>query len=484
MQEEKAEFGQLQNLLSKVGEGLDQYLKFEHPDALSSNQNWHKILEEPLPLDGVGIDQVTQQLVDVIIPNGSAIPNPGFSGYITTGATTVSALASTAASIASPQRYMVTAFNYLEELTLQWLAQMFGLGSMEGVYSSGGSVANLIALGGARQHAFEKIGIDPGLEGVSKPVRVYASEECHHTIQRSCGVLGVGRNSVQSIPVDRNGRMQADQLKQCIKEDIANGILPMAVVGNAGTTNTGAIDPLQEIGSIARKYGIWFHVDGAYGLPGILDDRIKHLYQGLELADSVIIDPHKWLGASVGVAATFVKDREILKRAFTQEPATYLEGSVGSGDNTDPEIEHSIDSFGIPYFEYGVELSAPCRGIVVWAMLKEIGSQGMKQRIIRHNDMASLLASIVKKHPNLELLNEPTLSICCFRYISPEIENLDQFNRNLHRILVRQNKYMPTTTEVNGKLAIRPCFIGARHEIDQIEGLVASIIKIGQELAQ
>lgn len=479
---EQAETGRLQQLLSQIGAGLDQYLKFEHPDALRSKDNWEDFLNIPLPENGVGIDQVTRDLVNQIIPNGSPVPKSGFSAFITTGAASASILASTAASMASPQRYMITAFNFLEELSLQWLTEMFGLKNMQGVYSSGGSVANLIALGGARQHAFEKIGQDPAAEGVDRTVSIYASEECHHTIQRSGGVLGVGRRAIKLIACDSNGRMRVDKLKQAIKEDEAAGILPMAVVANAGTTNTGSIDPLQAIGELAKEHSIWYHVDGAYGLPGILDSNVSHLYQGLELADSVIVDPHKWLGASVGIAATFVGDRQLLYRAFTQEPSDYLEGSVEQSDISAPAVEHSLDDFGIPYFDYGVELSAPCRGVVVWALIREIGVEGLRQRIRRHNQMARRLSQLVNAHPKLEVLSEPTLSICCFRYHPAHIDDVDRFNQRLHRRLVRENEYMPSTTRVRGQLALRPCYIGARAHPDQVDALIDSVVRIGNEL--
>ncbi len=482
MSAEHAETGRLQKLLSQIGAGLDQYLKFEHPDALHSKDNWKDFLNIPLPQHGVGIDQVTKEIVDHIILNGSPVPKPGFSGFITTGATSVSTLASTAASIASPQRYMITAFNFLEELSLQWLASMFGLKSMKGVYSSGGSVANLIALGGARQHAFETIGQDAGADGVNRAVRIYASEECHHTIQRSGGVLGVGRRAIKLIACDKRGRMRVDKLKQTIREDEASGILPMAVVANAGTTNTGAIDPLQAIGEITKEHSIWYHVDGAYGLPGILDEKVTHLYQGIELADSVIVDPHKWLGASVGIAATFVHDRQMLYRAFTQEPSDYLEGSVEQNNGPAPGVGHSLDDFGIPYFDYGVELSAPCRGVVVWALIREIGVDGIRQRIKRHNEMARHLAAYAGEHPKLEVLSEPTLSICCFRYLPSRSHDIDAFNQRLHRRLIRENEYMPSTTRVRGKLALRPCYIGARADRSQVDALVNSVLRIGTKL--
>jgi aromatic-L-amino-acid decarboxylase len=253
-------------------------------------------------------------------------------------------------------------------------------------------------------------------------------------------------------------------------------------VANAGTTNTGAIDPLEAIGAIAAEHAIWFHVDGAYGLPGILDEQVSPLFQGLELADSVIVDPHKWLGAPVGIAATFVRDRNILYRAFTQEPADYLEGSVEQESSSAPSIEHSLDDFGIPYFDFGVELSAPSRGVVVWALIREIGVQGIRQRVKRHNAMARSLARFAAQHPSLEVLSEPTLSICCFRYVSPHITDLNQFNQKLHRRLVRENEYMPSTTRVRGQLALRPCYIGARAEESQVEGLLESVLRIGKEL--
>ncbi|MDT8419293.1 MAG: pyridoxal-dependent decarboxylase [Desulfuromonadales bacterium] len=482
MSKEHAETGNLQRFLAQVGAGLDQFLKFEHPDSLHPDRNWREYLDIPLPQHGVGIEQVAQELLNQIIPNGSPVPRPGFSSFITTGATTASTLASTAASVASPQRYMHTAFNFLEELSLQWLAEMCGIRNMQGVYSSGGSVANLVSLGGARQSAFEKTGHDPSANGVDRPVSVYASEECHHTIQRSCGVLGIGRHAVKLIPCDNEGRMRPDLLRRAIKEDRSDGRLPVAIVANAGTTNTGAIDPIQELGEIAVENSIWFHVDGAYGLPGILDGRISHLYQGLELADSVIVDPHKWLGASVGVAATFVRDRQVLYRAFTQEPADYLEGSVEHSEAAEVVIEHSLDDFGIPYFDFGVELSSPCRGVVVWALIREIGVEGMRQRVIRHNTMARYLARCAKEHPNLQVLSEPTLSICCFRYVSPDITDLDAFNQRLHRRLIRENEYMPSTTRVKGTLALRPCYVGARAHQSQVDGLLDAVLRIGQEL--
>ncbi len=482
MTKDAAETGQMQALLTQLGADLDSFLRFEHPDALQPGRDWRAQLDRPLPQQGVGMAGVMDELLRHVVPNGSSVPRPGFSSFITTGATTAATVAATAAGVAAPQRYGHMAFNFLEALSLDWLAELCGLKGMQGVYSSGGSVANLLALGAARQRAFERLGRDPAAQGVDRPVAVYATAEAHHTIQRSCGVLGLGRQAVRAVACDAQGRMRTEDLQRALAADREAGVLPMAVVANAGTTNTGAIDPLQAIGEIAHGQGIWFHVDGAYGLPGILDARVAPLYRGLELADSAIVDPHKWLGAAVGVAATYVRDRELLRRAFTQEPAHYLEGSVAKAADA-PGIEHSMDDFGVPYYDYGVELSAPSRGVVVWALLREIGVAGMTDRIRRHNDMASWIAQVAREHPHLELLLEPTLSICCFRYVAPGVADLDTLNQRLHRRLTRENRNMPSTTVVNGHLALRPCFVGARSTQVQAEDLVADVLRIGAELA-
>ncbi|MDO3721908.1 aminotransferase class V-fold PLP-dependent enzyme [Marinobacter sp. chi1] len=475
---DQAECGNLSELSALLGQQLDAYLKFESPDAMRHPETWRGALDRPLPEQGVGAAGVLSELSEWVIPNGSQIPRPGCTSFITTGATTMGALATLAGAIASPQRMGLTAFNLLEEVSLDWMARMFDLpADMKGVYSSGGSVANLVALGGARQAAFEAIGIDPARDGVSRPCRIFASAECHHSVQRAAAVLGMGRQSVCKVATDDQGRMRPDALKQQLREDQQSDRLPVAVVANAGSTNRGAIDPLRVIGDIAKAHGLWFHVDGAYGLPGILDPRVAPLYDGLELADSTIVDPHKWLGAPVGIGATYVRDRELLNRAFTQEAATYLEGSlIGEG------ITHSMDNLGIPYADMGVELSAPARGTVVWALIREIGLEGMRERICRHNDMARHVAERVQAHPNLELVSAPTLSIIGFRYIDENEPDLNELNRKIHRRMVQRGNAIPSTTVVNGILAIRPCFVGARTTMKEADELVDEALSAGQYL--
>ncbi len=478
MNTDKADCGNITPLLNKLGEYLDQYQRFEHGDAMQRYESWLCTLNQPVPQQGVGIEKLMEEIGVTLIPNGSQIPNPGCTSFITTGATNAGVLATLAGSVASPQRLGLTAFNYLEELSLQWMADMFELPEhMKGVYSSGGSVANLVALGAARQSAFEKLGKDPARDGVNMPCRIYTTSACHHTVHRAAAVLGMGRDSVVSIASDTQGRMMPNVLMKQLARDKDSGVLPVAIVANAGTTSTGAIDPLKLIGKLAHEYGIWFHVDGAYGLPGILDPQVRDQYDGLELADSVIVDPHKWLGAPVGIGATFVRDRGLLHRAFTQQVSDYLEGSFAND-----KAENSMDSGGIPYYDFGVELSSPSRGAVVWALIREIGHEGLKERICRHNAMARYVAEQAHAHPNLEVVQEPTLSIACIRYVSEDWLDLDYLNKLIHREMVRKGISIPSTATINGKLAIRPCFIGARTTWQHAEELIEQIIAAGERI--
>jgi aromatic-L-amino-acid decarboxylase len=480
MEHDAAETGAFDQYLARLGPQLDAFLRFDHGDAAERQDAWTAALDGPLPENGIGVDAVADELERTVIPNGAAMSHPRFYGWITTGPSTIAAVTAAASMVAAPQRYTITAFNHLEELSLQWLAQLCGLPEhMRGVYSSGGSVANLVALGAARQFAFEQRGVDPAADGVgTAQVAVYTSVEAHHSVHRSAAVLGLGRSSVRAVPVDDRQRMDVDALAAMIETDVAAGVLPVAVVAAAGTTNTGAVDPLLAAGEVARGHGIWFHVDGAYGLVGVLDDRVAPLYDGLELADSAIVDPHKWMGAPVGIAATFVRDRALLHRAFTQGPSDYLEGAFADAD----DVEVSVDSMGIPYGDLGVELSAPSRGVVVWGILREIGAAGMRARVRRHNDFARFVAEEARAHPRLEVLTEPVLSICCFRYTDPAIEDLDAFNARLLRRLVRDTDHVPSSTVVNGRFAIRPCFLSPRTTHDDVADLVESVIAIGDEL--
>ena len=420
-------------------------------------------------------------LAEVVIPNGLRNGHPGFAGWVTTAPTTSSTTAHLAAAVAGAQRWWVQAFNDLEEISLRWLAELLDIPpTWQGTYCSGGSVANLIGLAAARQHAFERHGIDPAADGLPPANwRVYAGSEVHHVVNRAAAVLGLGRRSVTTLPVDRAQRMDLAALENALSRDAAEGTIPVAIVATAGTVNTGAVDPISDIVEIARRYGTWVHVDGAYGLFGRLDPEVAPLFDGLENADSAAVDPHKWLAAPLGCGATFVRDRGVLGRALTLEPAEYLEGSTPPG-----QLESPFDDLGFTYHDFNVAQSAPSRGAAVWAILSEIGSAGMRDRVVRHNGFARRVAALAHADPHLEVLAPPTLSICCFRHTAPGTEtDLDSLNEEIARRLRSEGDVVPSTTRVGGSVAIRPCFINPRTRQYDVDLLVRRVREIGDELA-
>lgn len=480
---ERARAGQLASSAHGVIEALERFLEFEGPDPVTERPAWMARLDEPLPAAGAGADAVLELLAEVVVPNGLRTGAPGFCGWVTTMPPTVPAIAGFAASIASPQKWWLSPGNFLEKLAIDWLAQLIGLSSSStGVLVSGGALANYIGLGAARQHAGERLGIDPANDGVYAlpSPRVYASENVHHVVLRALGMLGLGRRALVRVPSQRRGGIDTAALARAIDDDRASGATPIAVVASAGDVNTGAIEPIDELRRIAHERALWIHVDGAYGGFAVIDDRVRDRFGDLAAVDSVAIDPHKWLAAPVGCGAAFVRDGALLSRAFALEPAHYIDFKGHPGEPTS-----TFERIGFGNADHGVEQSSPSRGVAVWAALKEIGADGMRARVARHLDCARRVAERVRAHPDLELLAEPVLSICCFRYHPPEVRDsgtLERMNRAILRAVQSHGRVLPSHTRVHNKLAIRPCFIGPRATLEQADAVVDEVLAAARDL--
>jgi len=346
-------------------------------------------------------------------------------------------------------------------------------------------------LGAARQFAGERQGVDPardGLGGKWRP-RIYASTQVHHCIYRAAAILGLGRAAVLTIDTDDSLRLSVADLRRRIIEDIENGCTPIAVVASTGTINSGAVDPIPEIGELCHELGIWFHIDGAYGLLGVLDPEVAHLYGDLSIADSMVVDPHKWLATSMGCGGIYVRDENLLARAFTLESAVYVEGSQPIYSNNAP-IESQFDDFGYAFHHFGVEHSLPSRGVEVWAVLKEIGAKGVKARVCRHNQYARRLAECIKSSSDLELLAPVILSTCCFRYVPKALKDredqlamnmLNQLNRVILGRVRARGRCMPSATWIRDLFAIRSCFINPRSTTLDVDALADEVRICGIE---
>jgi aromatic-L-amino-acid/L-tryptophan decarboxylase len=473
---------------------LEQFTRFDQPEQTALQRAiWSAQLDESLPQVGAGSQAVLTALQNIVIPNGLQVGAPGFSGWVATMPTTIPTAAHLAATIAGPLCVGVQAFNLLEAVALRWLADLLGLPSTyRGIFTPGGSIANLIGLGAARQYAAEQLGRDPardGLEGLPKP-RIYASAEVHHCIHRAAAVLGLGRQAVVPIPTDDCFRIDVDALHQRLKQDLATGCTAIAIVATAGTTNTGAIDPIADLIALCREQGIWLHIDGAYGLLGVLDPDVAPLYGDLSAVDSLVVGPSKWLATSMGYGSIFVRDGNLLERAFTLEDAVYLENSQPIYA-TDTPMTSQFDDFGYVFHPFGVEHSLPSRGVELWAVLKEIGVEGVKTRIRRHNKYARYLAERIRQSENLELLAPVTLSTCCFRY-RPNLlrertdqaatEILNQLNRQVLGRMRARGRCMPSATTIGNAFAIRPCFVNPRTSLEDVDAYVDETENCGTEV--
>jgi glutamate/tyrosine decarboxylase-like PLP-dependent enzyme len=303
-------------------------------------------------------------------------------------------------------------------------------------------------------------------------------------VGRALGVLGLGRRSLSEIPLDRQGTIDLDRLQAALDADAAAGRTQVALVGCAGDVNLGRVDPIADLARIARERGIWLHVDGAYGGWGVLDDRVCKRFGDVATYDSFAIDPHKWLAAPVGTGAAIVRDGDILARAFEVETGAYdreRQVPVGVGDTGSP-----FDELGIGTPDTGVDFSAPARGLAVWAILSEIGSDGVRERIVRHNDCARRVAERVRACEKLELLAEPVLSICCFRYRPcgwSDEGRLDALNKAILDGIRARGRTVTSSTRVGERFAIRPCFINPRSTLADADALVDEVLAVGQRLA-
>lgn len=478
----------LTETMSTILPALDAFNRFEEPDRSSVRSEWLPLLDEPLPERGVGADRVMELMRDVLIPRGLRVGHPGFTAWVTTAPSTTASAGHLAAAVASAQRWWLQPGNHLDTMAVRWLIALLGFpDSYVGTFTSGGSTANLVGLGGARQHAAEKLGLDASLDGIGAipEPRVYASSETHHVVTRAMGVLGLGRANLRQVELDAGRRADLRHLEALIREDLAAGRTPVAVVGNAGDVNTGIVDPLPEMAAIAHEHDIWFHVDGAYGGWGMLDERVEAAYGDRGRYDSFAVDPHKWLAAPVGTGLAVCRDGELLGRAFTIEPGAYdRERNQVADPVGDAESPWGALGAGTP--DWGVDFSTPNRGIPVWAVLKEIGAEGVRERIRRHNDFARIVAARARAEAELELLAEPELSIVCFRYRPAgwdEGERLDRLNAEILAELRRVGRSLPSSTNVDGRFAIRACYINPRNDREHVELLVDDVLEIGRRLA-
>ncbi len=418
-----------------------------------------KKLGATLPLNG----EPLEKLIDdcrTIIENSRHNGHPRFFGYVASPATAPGAFGDL---IASALNANVTSWRSgpaateIEHTVISWLASLIGYGSSErpahGLLTSGGSMANLTALLIAHR---AKSSSEVAWHGLwnSAPMIVYASEQIHMSIPKAADILGLGRAQVRLIPTDDAFRMNVEQLRRAVAEDLKDGLKPFCVVGSAGTVNTGAVDSLASIAEVAREFDLWFHIDGAYGALAALDETKRPLFDGLELADSISLDPHKWLYVPIDSGCLLFRDADRARAAFSFAGADYI------------KVHEQNPEEAFAFWDYGPELSRRFRALKIWLTLRYFGSNRIARAITEDNATAAYLGEQVDGANDFELLAKPELSICCFRYVPPDFQErlktdesinakLDHLNTDIMNHVQRGGRAYLSSATLNGKFALR-----------------------------
>ena len=432
----------------------------------------------PVPHEGMpplpALEQAAQLLFEHSLFNG----HPRFWGYITSSAAPLGALADLLAAAVNPNVGAWTLSplaSTIEAQTIRWLGELIGFPAGGGLLVSGGNMANLVAFFAARRAKAPWDLRAEGLAGRAERLVFYASTESHTWIQKAADLSGLGTDAIRWIEVDDRQRMDIAKLEASVREDRATGLLPFLVVGAAGTVGTGAIDPLPAIAGVAARERLWFHVDGAYGAPAAaLDDAPPDL-RGLAQADSIALDPHKWLYAPLEAGCTLVRDPKSLVDAFSFHPAYYR---FGDPRDEDPQTN---------YYEMGPQNSRGFRALKVWLGLKQAGRAGQIKMIRDDIALASALDRAVAARTDLEAVT-CNLSIATFRYLPPDLkgraearEYLDALNEEvLERLKVGGEAFLSNAV-VDGRFVLRACIVNFRTTRADVEALPEIVARLGRE---
>ncbi len=410
-------------------------------------------LGETIPAGPESIDAIRRDLDTIIVPALVHWGHPGFLGYFgstSNGPALLGELAAAALNVSAMTWRTSPAATELESVVLRWIRDLTGLAShFTGIVYDTASVGLLHALAAARERSLPSTRAY-GLAGRPelRVQRVYASEQAHSSTEKAMIALGLGERNVVRIACDENFRMDVDALRAALVADRTEGRQPMAVVATVGTTSTASVDPVATIAELCRAEDVWLHVDAAYGgAMGVLPEG-RALMDGVSLADSVVISPHKWLFIPLDFSTLFIRHPELLRAVFAITPE-YLEGDAQSTDTPSPAA--------IDYMDYGIQLGRRFRALKAWMTLRAFGRSGIVARVREHCRLAAMVAEFVRDDPRFELAAPPSMAIVCFRALSPEpgADASDRLNRSIVESVNRRGETYLTHTMLRGRVAMR-----------------------------
>lgn len=433
-----------------------------------------------VPGEPLEMDELISALRTLTFEHATYTGHSGFMAYVT-GAGTVPGAAADLLAAALNQNVggwrLSPGATEIELHLGRWLAKRLGLPSGAGGYvTSGGAMATFVALKSARD---TKCGWSiRELGGRAGPtLTMYASSQVHDVNTRAADMLGMGRDAVRLVACDAGLRMRVDALRAAIAKDLRTGHKPIAVIATAGTVSTGAIDPLAEIADVCAEHGLWMHVDGAYGGVAALTDALHPLFDGIERADSVALDPHKWLYTPHSGGAIVLRDMQALESAFAIEPS-YVHD------------DKELTGRGIDMYALGPQFSRGFHALKIWVSLLAHGWNAYERRIAHDVTLARYLYDLALEHRELEVVGpEPTLSIACFRYVPRELRGdplaepyLNRLNDRLMSELQLDGRVFPSNAILDGRFALRACIVNFRTEAADIDALVERSVTLGASL--
>lgn len=446
----------------------------------SANSIRKTLGNEKIPQNGSAPEHLFQEATDLLFKHSLFNGHPRFWGYVTSSAAPIGALGDLLASAVNPNvgaAALSPMATEIETQTIRWIASLIGYPEdCGGLLVSGGNIANFIGFLAARTSKVNWNIRNEGIRASNKQLLVYTSKSTHTWIEKAADIFGLGTNSIRWIKVDNEQQMDMEDLQNQILKDQSEDLLPFMVVGAAGTVGTGAIDPLLEISSICKKYNLWFHVDGAYGAPAAALPEASPQLKGLNLADSIALDPHKWLYSPLEAGCILVKDPLTLLNTFSFHPEYY--SFVGNEENP----SHN-------YYEFGLQNSRGFRALKVWLGIRQAGREGYIEMIRDDIKLSKTLFHLIEKQDELEAISQ-SLSIATFRYKPQHLPKnnvalyLNELNKELLDKLQNNGEVYISNAIVNDKYVLRACIVNFRTTLNDIKALPEIVVRMGRELSK
>lgn len=470
--------------MQKLGQRMISDM-LDYTKSVRERPVWHHAPERvkahfstSVPLDPQSPEEIYEEFLEYVLPYPLGNNHPRFWGWVAGTGTVFGAMAELlAASINTAQgSFAYHSANYVENQVVEWIKEMLGYPvSASGLLTSGCSAANLIGLTVARN---SKAGFDLRKEGLqAAPYRLvlYASDEIHSSNQKAVELLGLGSDALRRVPVNGQFQIDLEMLEAAIRQDRKCGYRPFCVIGAAGTTNTGAIDNLDALADICQGEDLWLHIDGAFGAWAALVPDLRHLVDGMKRADSVALDLHKWMYVPYEIGCVLVRSEIDHRKTFSLTP-NYL--AHGEGDL-------GLTGVDLPWLsDYGFQLSRGFRALKAWMSLKEHGVKKYGRLIQQNIDQANYLAELILARSELELSAPVGLSVVCFRYVVPEMDEgqLDAMNKQIEIELQEQGVAVLSGTKINDRNVLRVAVTNHRSRREDFDFMVGEIIRVGEEL--